>query len=398
MSPQKNFLILTSDSGFGHRSAANAVAKAMKLLHPQDSETVIVNPMVENPTVPLLKMSEQNYDRLVTNSPDLYRFVYEISDSRPASGVVENTLTLALYRAVKQLVKEVHPNAILSTNQTFNGPTGAVIQMMQDRLPFYTVVTDLADVHSMWFNDHPDRFFVASEAVQKKAISCGIDLQKIYISGIPVNPDFASPHATKPELRLKLGLDPQLPTVLIVGSRRVSGIFEHLEALEMQSFPFQVVVIAGGNNDLYEQTSQRKWSFSIQIQNYVTNMPEWMLCADLLVTKAGGLILSEGLAAGLPMVLIDYLPGQEEGNVRYILNHQAGAVVEGPLELTDLVNALFMENKESLKFMASNARRCGHPDAALVIAESLWQADENQVPQEMPRKASWSRREHITRR
>jgi len=394
MSPQKNFLILTSDSGFGHRSAANAIAKAMKQLHPQDSETVIVNPMVENPTVPLLKMSEQNYDRLVTNSPDFYRFVYEISDSRSASGIVENTLTLALYRDVKQLIKEMHPNAILSTNQTFNGPTGAVIQMMKNRPPFYTVVTDLADVHSMWFNDHPDRFFVASEAVQKKAIGSGIDPQKIFISGIPVNPDFASVHATKPELRLSLGLEPQLPTVLIVGSRRVSGIFEHLEALEMLSFPFQVVVIAGGDNDLYAQISQRKWSFPIQVQNYVANMPDWMLCADLLVTKAGGLILSEGLAAGLPMVLIDYLPGQEEGNVRYILNHQAGAVVEGPLEFADLVNALLTENPESLKFMASNARRCGHPDAALVISDALWQADEIQAPQKMPRRTPWSHREH----
>ena len=396
MSAQKNFLILTSDSGFGHRSAANAVANAMKLLHPQDSETVIVNPIIEDPTAPLLKKSEQNYDRLVTNSPDLYRFAYEISDSRPASGIVEDTLTLALYRDLKQLIKDVHPNAILNTNPIFNSPTGAVIQTMQDRPPFYTVVTDLANVHSMWFNERPDRFYVASEAVQKKAISSGIDPQKIYISGIPVNPAFASPHPAKPELRLKLGLDPQLPTVLFVGSRRVSGILEHLEALEKQSLPFQVVVITGGNNDLFSQASQRPWSFPIQVQNYVKNMPDWMLCADLLVTKAGGLITSEGLAAGLPMILIDYLPGQEEGNVRYILNHQAGMVVEGPIEFAGLVNELFAENQESLKFMASNARRFGHPDSALVIAEALWHADEIQAPQAMPHRAPWSHRGHNT--
>lgn len=396
MSTQKNFLILTSDSGFGHRSAANAIAKAMKLLHPQDSETVIVNPMVEDPTVPLLKISEQNYDRLVTNSPDLYRFVYEISDSRPASGIVENTLTLALYRDVKQLIKDLHPNAILSTNQTFNGPTGAVIQTMQHRLPFYTVVTDLADVHSMWFNDHPDRFFVASEAVQNKAIGCGIDPQKIYIGGIPVNPDFASPHPTKPELRQKLGLDPQLPTLLFVGSRRVSGILEHLEALESIPLPFQVVVVAGGNEDLYQEASQRKWTFPIQVQNFVKNMPDWMLCTDLLVTKAGGLILSEGLAAGLPILLIDYLPGQEEGNVRFIMDHQTGAVAKSPKELTELLNRWFADDQINLKAMASNARRYGHPDAALVIADALWQADENQVPQEMPRGTSWRHREPIT--
>ena len=395
MSPKKNFLILTSDSGFGHRSAANAIAKAMKLQHPQDSTTVIVNPMVEEPAMPLLKMSEQNYDRLVMNNPKLYRFAYEISDSRPASELVENTLTLAMYHDMRQLIHEVHPNAILSTNQNFSGPTGAVINTMKDRPPFYTVVTDFGEVHSMWFNDNPDRFFVANEGVRSKAISCGIDLQKIYISGIPVNPEFAANHPTKADLRVSLGLDPLLPTLLFVGSRRVSGILQHLKVLHPAPFPFQVVVIAGGNNDLYEEARHRTWRFPNKVLNFVTNMPEWMLCADLLVTKAGGLITSEALAAGLPLALIDYLPGQEEGNVRFILDHQAGAVANTPKELNDLVNDWLKDDGAALKAMASNARRCGHPEAALVIADALWRADEIPVMQKTSHWALKGHREHI---
>lgn len=397
MSPKKSFLILTCDYGFGHRSAANAIAKAMQLLHPEDSSTVIVNPISEEQASPLLKRSEQNYDRLVTNNPDFYRFTYKISDSRLASELFGNTMTLALFRGVKQIIQKVRPNAIVGTHEMFGGPTGAVIQTMEDRPPFYTVVTDLADVHTSWFNNQSDKFFVASDSVRAKAIDCGIDPQKIVISGVPVNPDFAARHTEKPDLRRKNGLDPQLPTLLFVGSRRVSGILDHLTALESLDKPFQVVVIAGGNEELFNQTIRHMWSFPIQIHNYVTDMPNWMLCADLLVTKAGGLIISEGLAAGLPIFLIDYLPGQEEGNVRFLVDHQAGAIATSPEVLARLVDTWLGQNPEISQTIAANARRCGHPDAALVIADSLWQADEVKIPRSPQRIPCWIQLERIAR-
>lgn len=398
MSNKKKFLILTSDYGFGHRSAANAIAKAMQLQHPQDSTTVIVNPMTDEPAPPLLKKSEQDYDRLVTKKPDFYRFTYEISDSRPTSEFLNNTMTLALFHNVKQIIQKVQPNAILSTHEMFGRSAGVVIETMERRLPIYTVVTDLADVHTCWFNNHSDKFFVASDIVQANAIACGIDPQKIVISGIPVNPRFAAPHAEKPELRLKLGLDPQLPTLLFVGSRRVNRIAAHLEALESLEMPFQVVVIAGGNQELFHRTIRRRWSFPItQIHNYVTDMTDYMLCADLLVTKPGGLIVSEGLAAGLPIFLIDHLPGQEEGNVRFLLGHHAGAIATSPEVLARLVQVWFSQKPEIRQTVAANARRCGHPDAALVVADALWHADEVQAPPTSQHLPLWVQLERIAK-
>jgi len=378
MSLKKSFLILISDCGYGHRSAANAIARAMQLRHPQESNTVIINPILEQTSPQPLKISEKNYDHLVTTNPKFYRFTYEISDSRQASGLVENVLTVALYGEMKQLIQELHPNAILSTNPMFSSPTGAVLDFMKERPPFYATVTDFTDVHAMWFNDHPDRFFVASEAVCSKAVECGIDPQKITTSGIPVNPDFAINQTPKPALREKLGLDPYLTTLLFVGSPRVSGIYEHLQALETVSLPLQVALIAGGDSELYGQVQERAWGVPIQVRNRVTNMPDWMLAADILVTKAGGLVLSEGLAAGLPILLIDYLPGQEEGNVQFILDHQAGKVMINPEDFSRQVVEWLEDDQRLLKEISSNARRCGHPDAALVIADALWQADEIQ--------------------
>ena len=394
MDPKKTFLILTSDCGFGHRSTANAIDQAMQELHPEDSKTVIVNPLTEESSAPFLKQSEQNYDKLVTTNPKFYRFSYELGNSRVGTGLAEGGLTLVLFRDLQKLIQEINPNAILNTKENLSGPTGTALDLMNERRPLYTVVTDLADVNVMWFNNYPDRYFVASDAVRSKAIDYNIDPKKITISGIPVNPGFTVNHAAKPELRTKLGLDPQLPTLLFIGSSRVKGIFEHLEALEIVTLPFQVAVIAGGNNELYEKVRQRHWNFPIQIQNYVTNMPEWMFSADILVTKAGGLVLSEGLAVGLPILMIDFLPGQEEGNVKFIQDNHAGMLVKNPDDFPGMVTELLRDDQGTLEELSSNSRRCGHPDAALVIADALWQADEVLAPRTAPPPNLWNRVEN----
>jgi 1,2-diacylglycerol 3-beta-galactosyltransferase len=374
MNHKRRFLILTSDSGFGHRSAANSIAKALRLLHPKEVVVSIVNPIFEQPTSRILKMTELNYDKMVRNYPSWYRLAYEISDSRYASTLVEGTLKLALKKNIQQIIGQFQPDAILNTNQMFNSPTGAALNGLKVKPPFYTIVTDLADVHSMWFNSNPDLFFVASETVKSKAISSGIPDKDILITGIPVDPAFCFNQMSKYNLRCSLGLDPNLTTLLVVGSQRVKGIYNHLKALEKVPYPFQVVVITGGDNALYEKLRKRIWHYPIQVKNYVTNIPDWMLSADLLITKAGGLILSEGLAAGLPIILINNLPGQEEGNVRFILENHAGILAGTPVELTRIMNSWLRDDQSNLNTIKNNSFRLGHPSAAISVSESLWQA------------------------
>ena len=368
------FLILTSDSGFGHRSAAQSVAKALSLLDPKGVDCTVVNPISTPPVSPFLQRVETSYDHTVTHYPSWYRLMYEISDTRQASTLMENTLTRALHKNVRRLVEDVKPHVIVSTNQMLNAPTGAALQTLPDRPPFFTIVTDLADVHSMWFNHAPNSFFVATEEIRRKAIGCGISPRQIMVSGIPVDPLFAFGVPDRAALRVRLGLDPELPMFLYAASRRVSGVMAYLKALEAVREPFQLVLTAGGDTDLYAQATSRNWRYPISIHNYITNMPEWMLCADALLTKAGGLILSEGLAAGLPIALVGHLPGQEEGNVRFILKNRAGVRADRPAELSSLMNRWLSEEREGLRSTAARACAAGRPEAALEIGRVLWRA------------------------
>jgi len=381
MPRKKRFLILTSDSGFGHRSAANSIAMALELRHPQEVVTSVINPIFEEPSSTLLQKAELNYDKTVRDYPSWWRFAYEVSNHRSVISFIERTLTLILHKNIQQLIEKMKPDAIISTNQMFNAPAGEVLSSLETEPPFFTVITDLADVHSMWFNANPDLFFVASDLVKVKAVDFGINPQRIIVSGIPVNPAFSSEAVNRMEIRHKLGLDPNLTTLLIVGSQRVNGVLLYLEALERVSQPFQVVVIAGGDRTLYDDCNRYSWKIPIVVKNFVNNMPEWMQSADALITKAGGVVLSEGLATGLPIIMINHIPGQEEGNIRYILENQAGAMAENPGDFYRLMKSWLSNEQRLLRVAARNSQRLGRPDAAFLIADALWQATEVGISQ-----------------
>ncbi len=374
MEEKKRFLILTSDAGFGHRSAAVSVSKALNELYRDEQVNLVINPILDSPSLSLMKPIEKNYDKGVRNIPGLYRLGYEVSDSRQFSELMEGALTIFLQRIIGDFVKSFLPHVILLTNPMFNAPAGKVRQEQELKIPLYAVVTDLADVHSLWFAPGPDLFFIASDWAKVKALENRVPQRKLSISGIPVNPKFACDDVDRAKLRQDLGLQPDLTTILFVSSIRVEHIMDNLHALDNLNFRFQVVVIAGGNDDLHQALLEEHFEFPIIINNYVENVPDWMLASDLLVTKAGGLILSEGLAAGLPILLVDYLPGQEESNVRYVTSHQAGAIVENVGEFSTIIEFWLKNEQEQLKRTAASSRLIGHPEAAFTVARTMWES------------------------
>jgi UDP-N-acetylglucosamine:LPS N-acetylglucosamine transferase len=379
---KKRCLIITSDAGFGHRSAALSVSKALEILYPGQVEILVTNPIQETNTPTVMKPIEKGYDRSVRMNPGLYRLSYEVSDSRLVSEVVEGALTLMLQRIMADTIRDFKPNVILNTNEMFNTPIGKVLQEAEPRIPSFTVVTDLADVHSLWFSPEPDRFFIANEWVKVKALESGVPEDKLVISGIPVSPDFSLNQIERQALRGSLGLDPHRLTLLFVGSSRVSNLQDYLQALENFPTPVQAVVIAGGNDALYKELIGSHYDFPLEVRNFEQNVPQWMMASDVLVTKAGGLIVSEGLAAGLPILLIDYLPGQEEGNVRYLLSHQAGALVQNVGEFRAMMAYWLQGEGSRLNQVARASGDLGHAEAALTVAKAMWDAV---IPQPEPK-------------
>ncbi len=368
----KRVLILTADAGFGHRSAANAVKAALLQKYKDNVLVDIVNPLDDKRAPFFLRDSQSDYDKIVRNLPELYRVGYETSDTKLFIPVIENALIALLFEVIRDLVKQNQPDVILSTYPIYQAPLIAVRTIYRYPIPIYTVVTDLVSVHRIWFNPLIDRYFVPTEVVSELAQKSRVMAEKIEITGIPVSPDFTTLKADKDSLRSELGWELGKTTILAVGSRRVEHLETTLNVLNHSGYDLQIVCVAGKDRSLFNQLKQIQWHKPTHIYEFVSEMPKFLLASDCLISKAGGLIVSESLAAGLPLILIDIIPGQETGNAEFVVNQGAGEIAMDSVSVLETVSHWLQDDKKALQDCTKNAKALGKPEAAITIAESIW--------------------------
>jgi UDP-N-acetylglucosamine:LPS N-acetylglucosamine transferase len=374
MTDKKKILILTSDAGFGHRSASNALQTALEQQYAHQCEVTIVNPLDDPRTPAFLRDSEEDYIRLIQKAPEIYRLGYKASDAEIPSAIIENVLILALYEVMGEIVRTHLPDVIVSTYPMYQGALRAYFDLNAVCVPLIVVVTDLITVHRLWFETGVDMCLVPTDEVHKLALENGIKEEKLRITGIPVSPHLTDNQHTKQELRQRLGWDAELPTFLAVGSRNVDRLAEALHVFNHFGLPLQVAVTAGKDEDLLKKLNAMDWHIPAHIYGYVDNMPEMMRAADAIICKAGGLVVTESLAAGLPIMLVDVIPGQEEGNRDFVVQNGAGVMVEKPLQVLETLAHWMRDDRKGLRKAAENARRIGRPRAAMDAADLIWEA------------------------
>ena len=371
---KKHILILTADAGFGHRSVANAVAQALQETHSGDCTVDIVNPLDDRRAPAMLRDSQADYDRLVREIPRIYRFGLQASDAAVPFAIVQSALVVMLYEVMWDILRRTQPDAIVVTYPMYHPPLQAIFTMRRMVIPTITTITDLGYVHGMWFNKKVDLLLVGSNLVRAQAIACGIPARKIHVTGIPVHPALAHWDGTLQERRAALGWEPNLTTFLGVGSRRVTNLPEVANALNHSGFPVQLALVAGGDEDLLRKFQETHWHIPAHIYGYVDNMPAMIHAADAIISKAGGLIITEALACGLPMLLVDVIPGQEVGNAEFVVSNGAGEIATDCIAGLETVCHWLENNGALLAERTANAMRLGKPNAAYETAEIAWLA------------------------
>ncbi|MGH2606754.1 MAG: MGDG synthase family glycosyltransferase [Anaerolineales bacterium] len=374
MGETKRILILTADTGFGHRSAANAVADALRERRAGDVAVEIVNPMNHRRVPLLLRRSQQDYDRVVRQAPRLYKLGYEASGARVPGTIVESALTVLLYEAMREIVARHQPDVIISTYPVYAYPLVALFAVRRQAVPLLVVITDLASVHRVWFHKSVDLCLVPTPAVCDLALEAGLAPRQVRITGIPVSPKLSDDERTPAAIRSELGWQPDRTAVLAVGSRRVGQMTGVLHALNHSGLPIQLAAVAGGDADLYQQLQHTEWHVPTHVYNFVEDMPSLIRAADCIVSKAGGLIVTEALACGRPLLLVDALPGQEEGNAAYVVEGGAGELARAPIEALEILYHWMERGGELLGRRSEHARALGRPHAAYEVADLAWQA------------------------
>ena len=379
----KRILILTADYGYGHRSAANAISAALQETHREECSVEIVNPM-DDPRAPtLLRDGENGYNKIVRVAPDLYKLGYDIGDTRVVSGIVKNGFTLMLFNVLREILHTKQPDIIVCTYPTYQEILFAIFTLEKYRIPVITVVTDLATVNRLWFHPVADLCVAPTQAVYDLAIKAGLPVEKVKIVGIPVRPELIKENQDQVAIRMSLGWQEDLFTVLAIGSKRVEHLYDALWVLNHSGFPLQLIIAAGGDQDFYRRCQETEWHAETHIYDFVTEMGMFMRGADCVVGKAGGLTVSEALACGLPMILVDVIPGQETGNADYVVSGDAGMLARNPTQVLETMCHWLEKGNRYYQQQALNALRLGRPRAAFDTAELVWSLSTSQEKEQM---------------
>ena len=365
-------LILTADAGFGHRSAANAIAAALIEKHGAACQVEVINPLEDERVPALLRDSQADYDQMVRQMPDVYKLGYQVSDAVVPKVIMESAFTVMLYLVMRDVLQKHHPDMVVLTYPMYIAPLSAVITLQKLTLPVFTVITDLTNVHRIWFSEAVDGCLVPTQEAMEQARQANISAEKIHVTGIPIHPDFARPRADKKVLRGELGWDSDSLTLLAIGSKRVKNLQPVLHVLNHSGLDIQLVVVAGGDEELYHRLKEVEWHKAAHVYNYVNRMPDFMAASDCILSKAGGLTVTESLASGLPLLLIDITPGQEQGNAAYVIKKGAGELANNPIEALEVLFHWLDNNQKLLIDRARSAAQIGKPGAAFSVAEIIW--------------------------
>lgn len=367
-----SLLVLSASYGGGHQRVAEVLEAAWRRSSPRVRVEVVdfferfVNPALNRFTRTL-------YVRSVRHAPRLWgAFYYATGNIRPDSGTQRFINRLGKARLLAYL-RQYNPHGVVSVHPT---PAGSLSELKGEgkvSQPSAVVMTDYA-VHSQWIHPHVDLYCVASEEVRAGLADRGVPPQRIRVTGIPVDPAFAEP-LDRAEVARKLGLDPARATVLVMAGAyaMLGGIVDVHRVLLGLPRPVQAVFVCGRDEALVRRLRQRsRRRPDVHVHGFVSNVHEYMAAADLLVTKAGGITVSEALVRELPMVVYRPIPGQEEWNTRMLVAAGAALVARDPEELAQVLQRL-LADPAALEAMRQAARRIRRPHAAREAADAILQ-------------------------
>jgi 1,2-diacylglycerol 3-beta-galactosyltransferase len=305
----KRVLILTADMGFGHRSAAKALADAIRETYGDQCMVEVVNPLNDRRIPSILRNTQTDYDKMVRQMPDVYKLQYQFSDSPVPAAVLEKALAVTFYQVIRDTLKRVRPDVILDTHGMYMASLNTYITLHGLSIPYLSVITDLTNVHRLWFNEGADIYIVPTQEAYNQAISLGINSERVQINGVPINIGIDKENRDPAAIRAELCWSVEATTALIVGSKRIKNLMKVLHVLNHSGFPLQLVLVAGGDEDLLAQFKSTEWHLLTHVYDFTDSMPAFMRASDLIICKAGGLTVTEALACGLPLLLVDVTPG-----------------------------------------------------------------------------------------
>jgi 1,2-diacylglycerol 3-beta-galactosyltransferase len=362
-----HIVFLFSDTGGGHRSASEAIIEAIELEFPNQITSEMVD-LFRDYAPPPFDLASEIYPPL-SRMPKVWGFGYRHTNNLRSTRNIYNMVWPYIRRSIHKLVQEHPGDLIVSVHPMMNTP---VLRSIRERKnPFVTVVTDMVSTHAAWYDSRADLIIVPTDIAKQRGIEFGVSPDKLQVIGLPVADRFCRASGESYEIRKKFGWPLDLPVILLVGGGDGMGPLEKTaHAINDAGLNAALIVVAGRNRRLKSRLEKYPWTMPVSIYGFVRAMPDFMRAANVLVTKAGPGTISEACIAGLPIILYSKIPGQEDGNVDYVVNEGAGVWAPEPDQVVAALQTWL--NAPELRWQAaSQCRRIARPDAARQIARIL---------------------------
>ncbi len=362
-----HILFLFSDTGGGHRSAAEAIIEAIQLEYGDVVTTEMVDFFKSHAPLPLNKMPDWYPD--MVKAPNLWGLSFKISNGRRRARAITASMWPYVGRAVKALVRN-HPADLVVTVHPL-ATTVFLKALGRNRPPFIIVVTDMVTTHALWYDQRADLILVPTEAARQRALEYEMDPKQVRVVGQPVAERYCVPAGNKTELRKKLGWERDKTIVLLVGGGEGMGpLGKTAREIATSGLDVALAIVAGRNQRLKEHLEALEWPVPVHIYGFTREMPDFMRAADVLVTKAGPGTIAESLNADLPMILYARLPGQEDGNVTFVVEEKVGVWAPEPEQVVRTLREWVQKPEVRLQYV-ENCRRAAKPDASRQIAHAI---------------------------
>ncbi|WP_028399845.1 diglucosyl diacylglycerol synthase [Ectobacillus panaciterrae] len=365
-------LILTAHYGNGHVQVAKTLEQTFRQ---RGIENVIVCDLFAESHPVLTDITKYLYLKSYTIGKELYRLFYygveKIYDKKIAVWYANFGR-----KRLKSILQIEKPDLVINTF-----PIIAVPELKKQTgfsIPVYNVLTDFC-LHKIWVHREVDRYFVATDHIKELIEEIGIPRNHVTVTGIPIRQNFES-SVTSESLHAKYGLCSSKKTLLIVaGAHGVLGDVKELCQLFMTIPELQIAVVCGKNKMLKEELQElHQQSDALKVFGYVENIDELFRITTCMITKPGGITLSEVVALQVPVILYKPVPGQENENALYFERKGAAVVVRQEEDVFLKTKAL-LQNDKKLQQMRESMKKMYHPHAAFHIVDTILEENAIQV-------------------
>lgn len=372
-----NILLFYASYGSGHLSAATAIEQYIRENYP-DAKTLKID-CVEYINKSINKISTSAYKSIILKTPVLWGQVYKLLKNDTILDITQFSNRF-MAKKIFTLFEDFEPDLVISCHPLGGQITSFLKSHKKTNCKLATVMTDFAS-HKQWLigKDYTDYFFVSNIEMKTSLISEGIYPNKIYVSGIPISPNFYKNY-NKENIYKSLNIEKNKKNIIFFGggslglssSSNIQAILTSL--LQATDESYQIIIISGKNQKLYndfQKTINNTYHKSqIKLIDFTTELPELLPITSFVITKPGGLTITECISTNVPIILINPIPGQEKENAQYIADNKMGIWIKNNKPTSEYFQEIFNDTK-LIEEIKENQKKYSHINSTKNICDIL---------------------------